>query len=175
MSENCSDDDTKDNIDSISSGSGFDEILSDYGISDDGSVNNVHLGAVADGLVIHHHEPMVFNTIHCPPFESIVHTLFGECDCLEFGMEVCGQTDEFQFFSELDFVDRHIKALETADSLDRVSSNLIKKSIYISLFDAIDFGILEKKERRKLPNCVVARIRQIYPSKTGDYMGFKES
>ena len=42
------------------------------------------------------------------------------------------------------------------------------------LFRASDFGILEKNERRKLPNSVVARILQIYPSITGDDVGFKE-
>lgn len=36
-------------------------------------------------------------------------------------------------------------------------------------------GTYQKRERIRLPSCVEARIRQIYPSKSGLYMGFKES
>lgn len=81
----------------------------------------------------------------------------------------------FNFFESLNFIGEHEEATITADSVDRISSNLLRKWLYKLLFHATDFGILEKKERRKLPNCAVARIRQIYPSNTGDYMGFREN
>jgi hypothetical protein len=32
----------------------------------------------------------------------------------------------------------------------------------------------KKKERRQLPHCVCAKIRQIFPSAYGYYMGFEE-
>ena len=65
-------------------------------------------------------------------------------------------------------------ASKTINSTPRIASNLLRKRLYKLLYHAIDFGILEKNERRKLPNCV-AKIRQIYPSSSGDYMGFKEN
>lgn len=139
--------------------------------SDEGSLH----GALPDDRVVHLHEPQIFVSLHCPPFDSIDKTLHGECDCCDFGMEVCGRTDEFDFFSALNFVEEYDKALLTVDSIDRIPANLLRKRLYKLLFHATDFGILEKNERRKLPNCAVARIRQIYPSMTGDYMGFKEN
>ena len=79
------------------------------------------------------------------------------------------------FFSALNLVGEYDEALLTIDSVDRIPANKLRKRLYIKLFHATDFGILEKNERRKLPNCAVARVRQIYPSKTGDYMGFREN
>ena len=37
------------------------------------------------------------------------------------------------------------------------------------------YGYLGKGNRRVCPSCVVMKIRSIYPSPTGIYMGFKES
>ena len=75
----------------------------------------------------------------------------------------------------LDLINEHAVASASVDSIDRIPSNLLRKRLYKLLFHATDFGILEKKERRKLPNCAVAKIRQINPSPTGCYMRFKEN
>lgn len=32
--------------------------------------------------------------------------------------------------------------------------------------------MLEKGERRQLPHCVVAKLRQCYPEKCGNYVGY---
>ena len=141
--------------------------------SDNGSVD----GVFQDNGVIHLHDPVDHDAVslHCPPFASIETTMYGVCDCNDYGMDVCGCTDEFYFFSALNLVGEYEEALLTIDSADRIPANKLRKRLYIKLFHATDFGILEKKERRKLPNCAVARVRQIYPSKTGDYMGFREN
>lgn len=56
----------------------------------------------------------------------------------------------------------------------RKLNNELRKYFYKKVFIALDFGVLEKGERKKLPNCAVARIRQIFPSDTGYYMGFRQ-
>ena len=165
-------DDDKSSLDSSSN----EDVISDDEISDDGSVHGEGLGANPVGDFIHLHDPPIFHTRHCPPLESILETVHSACDCTDFGMDVCGQTNDFNFFeSHLNFSDEHSEATFTADSEDRIPGNKLRKRMYKILFHATDFGILEKNERRKLPNCAVARIRQIYPSNTGDYMGFREN
>lgn len=158
--------------DSFDDGSESDDSLHS---GDDKSDEKSLQGALPDDRVIHFHAPQIFASLHCPPFDSINNTLHGECDCCDFGMEVCGRTDEFVFFSASNLVEEYNQAVVTVDSIDRIPANLLRKRLYKMLFHATDFGILEKNERRKLPNCAVARIRQIYPSTTGDYMGFKEN
>lgn len=161
--------------DILDSDSGDEDIFSDRDQSEEGSVVDNVINAYGDVDTIHLHDPPNFITLHCPPFISIERTLHGECDCHDFGMDTCGQEDDFQFFETLKLGEEIIEALNTVDCIDRIKSNLLRKRLYRMLFHATDFGILEKKERRKLPNCFVAKIRQIYPSTTGDYMGFKEN
>lgn len=178
--------DDDDSIDNLSSSSGSDDnngshdssnddLLTDEDQSENSSVDGNSVVEFGDGNSIHLHAPPVFVSRHCPPFESIDTTLYGNCDCSDFGMELCGQTDDFLFFAALNFNEEYIEATDTVNSEDRITSNLLRKRLYKMLFHATDFGILEKNERRKLPNCAVARIRQIYPSITGDYMGYKEN
>jgi hypothetical protein len=63
---------------------------------------------------------------------------------------------------------------ENIGSDERRSNKDLRKALYKKVFRASDFGVLEPGERRRLPNCAVAKVRQIYPSDTGYYMGFKE-
>ena len=150
----------------------------DY-ISDDGDDNQSVVDEVLDniraGNMIHIHESINFDSLHCPPLGSILISMFGACDCSDFGMVCCGQIDDFQFFASMNLMEELDDASKTINSPLRIASNLLRKRLYKLLYHAIDFGILEKNERRKLPNCVVAKIRQIYPSSSGDYMGFKEN
>lgn len=167
----CSEDSSEIGNDSDSNIGDEDSLLSGDDESDEGSFH----GAFQDDRVVHIHEPQIFASLPCPPFDSIEKTIDGECDCCDYGMEVCGRTDDFQFFSTLNLVEEYSEALATIDSLGRIPANLLRKRLNKLLFYATDFGILEKNERRKLPNCAVAKIRQIYPSMTGDYMGFKKN
>lgn len=143
--------------------------------SPDGSVIGEAIGPGEDANTLHLHPPPMFLTRHCPPFATIQPTLDGECDCNDFGMDSCGRTDDFQFFSELKLGEEYNISLNSVSSVERLPSNILRKRLYKMLFHATDFGLLEKNERRKLPNCVVARIRQIYPSSTGTYMGYREN
>ena len=183
---NHSDDESVDNLSdsNFSAGENDDDKFLNSSSDDDSesgdeSVEGSVIGAGRDAFdghnSIHLHDPPIFASKHCPPFESIENTLYGECDCDDFGMEVCGQTDEFNFFAVLSLGEEYNISLNSVNSLDRLASNLLRKRLYKLLFHATDFGILEKKERRKLPNCVFARIRQIYPSTSGDYMGYREN
>ena len=56
-----------------------------------------------------------------------------------------------------------------------IINNEMRKFWYKKIFICQDFGVLEKGERKRLPHCAVAKIRQIYPSESGLYMGFKEN
>ena len=54
-------------------------------------------------------------------------------------------------------------------------NNEKRKSLYKSISRSLDFGHLEYGECRQLPLCVCNRVRQIFPSKDGKYMGYKET
>ena len=157
------------------SGGSEEDVLSNSGQSEDSALDDDDVPHVLhDNNPIRLHDPPVFTSLHCPPFQSIQNTIYGDCDCADFGMDVCCQTNEFQFFPALSLEEEFLTAKENVNDLDRVPCNLLRKRLYKLLFYACDFGILEKNERRKLPNCFVARIRQTYPSLTGLYMGFRE-
>ena len=168
-----SDDVSEDDICSSGSGEESDNNSEDDA-SSDGSLGD-DMGIHQNLNMIHLHDPPIFDSIHCPPFESIEITMHGVCDCSDFGMEICCKEDEFQFFSAVEFSNEFDASLESINCCDRIAQNLLRKRLYKTLFHATDFGVLEKNERCKLPNCAVAKIRQIYPSPTGDYMGFKEN
>ena len=164
-------DSSEDDVSSIDG----DEYGSDETESDVESVGDNAVGFWNNNDVIHLHAPPIFGSRHCPPLGSVEDTMHGICDCRDFGMNMCAKEDEFQFFATIDYVNEIMEATNSIESPDRIASNLLRKRLYKMLFHATDYGILEKKERRKLPNCAVAKIRQIYPSLSGDYMGFKEN
>ena len=128
------------------------------------------------------HDRIDHHNIHCPPFNDMS-TVFrgnphGICDCDDFCFAMCVQDNNFEYFKTanyvIDFNEVLMKAVENVDSEERRSNSDLRKSLYKKVFCALDFGILEPGERRRLPNCAVAKVRQIYPSETGYYMGFKE-
>ena len=129
------------------------------------------------------HDPIVHDHVHCPPFQDMSSTFCGVpcgiCDCEDFCFAMCFQENNFQFFKDcfysIDFDEQLTLAAEGIDNLHRRPNNEMRKYYYKKIFFSIDFGVVEKGERRRLPNCAVARVRQIFPSDTGFYMGFKES
>jgi hypothetical protein len=151
-------------------------ICSDEDQSSDESIvdNQVEIRGVV-GPPLHLHDPIQHPHLHCPPFPNISNTSWGDCDCNDHGMDTCCSLDNYEFFSSLGLNDEFINASNTVDNADRLSNNKLRKQLYFRLFHICDFGVLEERERRRLPNCPVAYIRQIYPSETGDYMGFKEN
>jgi hypothetical protein len=119
---------------------------------------------------------------HCPPFNDMSTVFrgnpYGICDCDDFLFAVCLQDNNFVYFTTanhvIDFDEVLMKAGENIDSDERRSNKDLRKALYKKVFRALDFGALEPGERRRLPNCAVAKVRQIYPSESGYYMGFKE-
>jgi hypothetical protein len=81
----------------------------------------------------------------------------------------------FSFFHCLNYDEEHQLSLNSVMDIDRLPSNLLRKRLYKHLFHETDIGLLEKLERRKLPNCAVARVRQIYPNTEGQYKGYREN
>ena len=128
------------------------------------------------------YDPVLHHNIHCPPFNDMSPVFRGNphsiCDCDDFCFAICVQDNDFEYFKTANYViafdELLLKAGENVDSEDRRSNNELRKSLYKKIFCALDFGVLEPGERRQLPNCAVAKKRQIYPSETGYYMGFKE-
>ena len=129
------------------------------------------------------HDPILHDHIHCPPFENIAFTFHGGqcgvCDCDDFCLALCLQENNFQFFKDSFYVvdlDAEMSlAKESVDIGRRKPNNEMRKFWYKKIFICLDFGVLEKGERKRLPHCAVAKIRQIYPSESGLYMGFKEN
>jgi hypothetical protein len=157
---------------------------SDDDVSDSDSDDNQSIGDEVEGVInpFQLHEMVIHDHVHCPPFDDISSTFSGAysiCDCENYGLAYCSQENNFSFylnsFYKIDFEEQHILAKASIDNKSRKPNNSLRKYFYKKIFIALDFGVLERGERRRLPNCAVARVRQIYPSETGLYMGFKEN
>lgn len=171
MDDDIRHDDSEDN--DSGSGSDFDDDSEEASVDDAPDVD-------MDRIRVH--DPVIHDHFHCPPFDDITHTfrggLCGVCDCDDFCFALCLQENDYQLFKDsyytIDFDDQLILARESVDVMRRKPNNELRKYFYKKVFVCLDFGVLEKGDRRRLPNCAVAKIRQIYPSETGLYMGFKE-
>lgn len=170
------------------------------GTSDDEGVDgNRNDSFLVEELTLRLHDPLPDTTLHCAPLPHI--NIFLEhkkfvCNCLTFtATEECFYTNNFSFFLDADvsinFEELEIEAHEGLDDDYRPANNNMRKVLYSRVYRALDVGYTymqsnekgvkskkgtyQKRERIRLPSCVEARIRQIYPSKNGMYMGFKES
>lgn len=105
-----------------------------------------------------------------PSFQTVDVTMTqGECDCANFGIPCCLEEPVFRFFADINLEDEFYR--ERTELCN--PNHLNRKRLYRTIFRALEFGVLIS-ERRELPKCAVAKVRQLYPSKTGFYMGFKE-
>ena len=152
-----------------------DDSIPDAEMADISDEEDEFVGNQIAGNTVNVHAVVVHDSIHCPPFDEIDNTLHGCCDCAEFGMGGCCRLDDFVFFGSIDFETLIAEAIDTVNDEGRMPNNILRKKLYRSLFLDTNFGILEKKERRKLPNCGVAKVRQMFPSTSGNYMGYKEN
>lgn len=160
-----------------------DESENDDGGSDAEDDNDSIESAENHGDKVQLHDRIIHDHTHCPPFPDMSSTfrgaLCGTCDCEDFSLAFCLQENNFEFLVNcaypIRFDELYLLAVEGIDNLHRRPNNEIRKYYYKKLFIALDFGALEKGERRKLPNCGVAKIRQLHPSESGYYMGFKEN
>lgn len=120
------------------------------------------------------HAPIRFDSLHCPPLDDLP---LGarECNCIHLGLYNCCREDNFAFFGDIiDFDAILQEAEDTVDDILRSANNLNRKRLYKSVFHRMDFGVLGEHERRELPWCICAKIRQVYPDGDGIYMGFRE-
>jgi hypothetical protein len=97
-----------------------------------------------------------------------------QCDCDDFGVDPCilqvWNTDN----APIDFDSIEREARSSIDSVVRKANNVSRHGLYRKVFSKLEFSDWEEG-RKELPNCAVARVRQIYPSTDGNYMGFLES
>jgi len=93
------------------------------------------------------------------------------CNCLDFGLDMCCQdmAPPFSFF-RVDWEEE----MQFPRNEDVRGNNLNRKRLYRECFHALDFGLVEPGERRRLPYCVEAKVRQCFPEENGLYMGYKE-
>jgi hypothetical protein len=173
------DDETADSADDDSSLEGSENSLfdaeEDDANSEVSSVAGENLGGGLGAEFLTLHDAVDHDFRHCPPFPTIESTLHGDCDCADYGMVQCCRENNFSFFHRLNFDEEYQLSLNSVMDMDRLPSNLLRKRLYKHLFHETDIGLLEKHERRKLPNCAVARVRQIYPNTEGQYMGYREN
>lgn len=111
--------------------------------SDDESLKDNFNGVRNDQVMLRIYDPPVFGSLHCPPCDSIEVTMYGACDCCDFGMDIRAKEDDFQFFSIISFESEMTAASNSVDFPDRISSILLRKRLYKKVFHATDFGILE--------------------------------
>jgi hypothetical protein len=165
------------------SDSADDDSDNDSDSEDENDDNSIENGADLNLDRVQIHDLILHDHIHCPPFEDIACTFRGAqcgvCDCDDFCLASCLQENNFQFFKDsvyvVDFEEEMLLAKESVDLGRRKPNNELRKFLYKKIFVCLDFGVIEKGERKRLPNCAVAKIRQIYPSESGSYMGFKEN
>ena len=107
-----------------------DESLPDAEVADisdeeDQFVDNLHAGNTVNihGVVVH-------ESLHCPRFTEIEKTLYGCCDCTEFGMGNCCRLDDFVFFGSIDFVTLIAEAIDTVNDEGRIPNNILRKKLY---------------------------------------------
>ena len=86
-------DDDSDNDNSDDSSDDDRDAVSDDAVSNDDAFENDAIAAHDDQNMIYLRDPPLFDSLHCPPFESIDMTTHGVCNCGDFGMEVCGTED----------------------------------------------------------------------------------
>lgn len=143
-------------------------------------------GLARAGVTLTLHAPVVHHAIHCPPMTTPVgpHGAGSGCNCVSrFGLPDClldhnRQTHQFFAANGLDFdVKLRLARLRYTDPLTaHKGNNLMRKVLYKKVFHIMDWGgVLQPAERRRLPVCVEATIRMIYPSTNGEYMGYREN
>jgi hypothetical protein len=145
---------------------------------DDDIADEPHVYGGGAGYVglVNLHAAVVFDTAHCPPLEELPREPNAEeCNCAGFGLHPCVLQLWIGDNDPIDFTALHENALETVNNVVRRPNNLSRKALYRKIFANLEFADFEEGQRRKLPNCAVAKVRQMYPSATGDYMGFLDA
>ena len=118
--------------------------------------------------------PHPYNSLHCPPatveqLERWDSQLFDQrCNCVN--SQLGGRCICDQLFAGWLTDEQEAAAVKT-ECRERCPNNEQRKRCYREVAKDL-FEDLHGK-RRRLPHCIVARIRAIWPAETGLYMGFK--
>mmetsp|Transcript_881 Transcript_881/g.1957 ORF Transcript_881/g.1957 Transcript_881/m.1957 type:complete len:223 (-) Transcript_881:2673-3341(-) len=135
-----------------------------------------HRAAAIDGQ-LDLHDQVVFTTVHCPPFASIVSVWIegAQCNCTDYFAR-CGRLDNFSelYARGVDLAEEMQEAISNVDDGIVLANNKRRFRLYGRAFHALDQGIVEQGVRVRLPICVEAYIRQMYPAADGKYKGYRE-
>jgi hypothetical protein len=166
--------DSQESVDDSYDDSSDSDSGSSYG-SDNSKNKSLRLRGGIEGL-IEIHESVQFDSLHCPPLQDPPMQEGEGCDCPEFGIFPCIVTEWANDDAPLNFLKLEEDAEETANEVNRRPNNLSRKNLYRKVFSNMQFAEpVQKGERKVLPKCACAKIRQIYPEASGNYMGFLES
>ena len=130
---------------------------------------------VTDGR-IEVHPPLHPADVHQPPMENVVMALGDVCNCVAFGLGNCVIADgDYLRSRDIDFDHELQRARETCHMIERCPNNVKRKELHRRVHSAISFGPMERGDRRRLPSCVEAVVRRVYPETSGWCMGFKDA
>jgi len=132
------------------------------------------------------HERIDSDCRNVPPIDNIEVLRVDACDCLATNLLYCCRDDEYEFFGyqqgihKMDFMEIEDMAYANRNNFLVDPNNLQRKALYRRVYWLLDFYAeyhpdTKRLVRKKLPSCIMARIRKIYPSRSGYYMGFKET
>jgi hypothetical protein len=105
---------------------------------------------------------------------KILLSLFGDslCDCSNYGdlFDPCckfwGPNDGIDWEAEINYASQTV-----VNDQSRPKNNIMRKRLYRKVYRQCNIGD-ERGSRTELSVCAVAKVRQIYPSTSGDYMGY---
>ena len=149
--------------------------------ADDNSIEDVYVNSQTRDLILH--SPMNIDDHHHhlgPRDEPVID---GDCDCNFFNgnSNQCLLSNRGLNWLDINFDEEYDAARVFYESNQhREPNNLQRKRLYrkiwVNLGNNVQLEFNEETgryDRTKLPNCSYALVRMIWPSQTGQYMGFR--
>ena len=122
------------------------------------------------------HPPLDPAQPHQPPMDQIVMTPGDRCNCVSFGLPNCARVNQDHLKSRgFDADSKLERARAISNRLDKEPNSLKRKQLHWIVHSALSFGPMERGERGRLPSCVEAIVRRLYPETSGLYMGFRDA
>ena len=115
--------------------------------------------------------PPPFTSKHCPPLQS-GESFRAKCDCITtHNLSLCCAHGGFGLTGRCqEFLDTEMqKARRMTNNGHRNPNNIQRKKCYRKVASELDY-----RNRRRLPQCAVARIWQIWTDANGQYMGYRD-
>ena len=122
------------------------------------------------------HPPLNPVQFHQPPMDQIVMTPGDACNCTYMGLPNCARENQDFLIAEGFNADTELeRARNIHNRLDGEANNKKRKALYRRLISVMNWGPMVIGERRRLPNCLEAIVRRLYPETSGLYMGFRDA